>query len=44
MSATAAPSAVRLRTTLPAPPGSPISRVTWRIGTGASGLIRVMSP
>ena len=42
--ATAAPSAVRLRTTLPAPPGSATSRSTVRTGTGASGLTRSTRP
>jgi hypothetical protein len=43
-SAAAAPKAIRLRTTLPAPPGIATSRVTVKIGTGASGLIRLTSP
>jgi hypothetical protein len=42
--ATAAPSAVRFRTTLPAPPGSATSRSTASTGTGASGLTRETRP
>jgi hypothetical protein len=44
MNAAAAPRAVRLRNTLPAPPGIRTSRSIARIGTGASTLIRFTSP
>ncbi len=44
MNAVAEPSAVRLRTTFPAPPGKATSRSIDRIGTGASWLIRDTSP
>ena len=42
--ATALPSAPRLRMTLPAPPATARSRCTFRIGTGASMLMRSTSP